>query len=408
MRKAEKLFRYIFLMIVIFGILIVMNVVMYSIPALSTDNRYHYKSRLSELETSLHKVNGNYQIDKEIEAALKKQKEWAMLINEQGKVVWSSQLPEEIPREYSLKEVASFTRWYLKGYPVFTKIIDEGILVNGVPKGSVWKYVLVEDMNEFKMKLKHLPYIIIIDIFALIFLPFCILRHRMKKEEYERIEWIAGVSHDIRTPLSLILGNADRMNYSRLEIPDEIRRDIYTIKNQALYIKDLVANLNTENRLSYGAGQWKKDKVLLADLIRDVFCDILNQNENSLYDVSCEIEASLETLCINADENLIRRMLENLLGNTIRHNPEGCSICVKLIPSQKCIIKRRYRLIVEDNGKGADEKTLKRINRNSQKNKIAEHGLGLRVVKQIVKLYHWKIKFLSKQGEGFKCEIELK
>lgn len=406
MRKAEKLIRYIFLMILMFGTLFVVNLAIYVTPALSSERKYQHKAGLVALEKSLHKKNGQYGLDQEMEDILKEQNEFAMLIDKEGKVIWSYRLPDEIPREYDLKDVASFTRWYLKDYPVFTRITKEGILVRGMPKGSIWKYMLIENMDELSVRLRRLPAVLAIDLVALILLPFYILRRRMKKEEDERTEWIAGVSHDIRTPLSLVLGNADRILGE--EVPEKIEENVHTIKNQAIYMKELVANLNTENRLSHRVGQWKKDQVILADLIRDVFCDILNQNEDSLYDVSCEIEESLEKVSVYADENLLRRMIENLLGNAIRHNPSGCGICVKLVPSPKSFLKQRYCLIVEDNGKGADSKTIKRLNGKSGKTKIAEHGLGLRVVKQIAKLYHWKIKFISERGEGFRCEVEIK
>lgn len=406
MRKAERMVRYVFLMIGVLGSLFVVNLVLYCVPAMSQKTQYHYKTNMGRLEEALYKKNGRYDLEKQEKEYLKRQGEFAMLIDEEGEVIWSFQLPEEIPRSYDLKDVASFSRWYLKNYPVFTRITEEGLLVKGMPKNSVWKYLLVEDMNELTVRLSKAPIVLAIDALVLILLPFYILRRRMKKEDYERTEWIAGISHDIRTPLSLVLGNADCICHG--EVSKEIKENADNIKKQTLYIKDLIANLNTENKLSYGAGQWKKDRVILADVIRDVFCDILNQNEEGLYEVSCEIDETLEKAWINADENLFRRMLENLFGNAIRHNPDGCGICVKLLPIEKCFIKKRYRFIIEDNGKGADEKKWRRFNRKFRKTKIAEHGLGLRVVNQIAKLYHWKITFFSEKGKGFRCEIELK
>lgn len=44
--------------------------------------------------------------------------QWAMVLNPNGEIIWSWQLPEEIPRRYSLSDVASFSRWYLCDYPV--------------------------------------------------------------------------------------------------------------------------------------------------------------------------------------------------------------------------------------------------------------------------------------------------
>ena len=62
-----------------------------------------------------------------------------MLLNEEGKVVWSYHKPEDVPEEYSLPQVATFARWYLNDYPVRCWVRDDGLLVVGSPKGSVWK-----------------------------------------------------------------------------------------------------------------------------------------------------------------------------------------------------------------------------------------------------------------------------
>ena len=65
---------------------------------------------------------------------------WAILIGEDGQVVWSLRKPSDVPEQYALTDVASFTRWYLGDYPVQCRIRDDGLLVVGSPKGSVWKH----------------------------------------------------------------------------------------------------------------------------------------------------------------------------------------------------------------------------------------------------------------------------
>lgn len=65
---------------------------------------------------------------------------WAILIGEDGRVIWSLRKPADVPERYSLTDVASFTRWYLNDYPVQCRIRDDGLLVVGAPKGSMWKH----------------------------------------------------------------------------------------------------------------------------------------------------------------------------------------------------------------------------------------------------------------------------
>ncbi len=59
--------------------------------------------------------------------------------DETGKVIWSRDLPKEIPQKYSRKDIALFTRYYLKDYPVFTYINDKGLLVLAILRIAMGK-----------------------------------------------------------------------------------------------------------------------------------------------------------------------------------------------------------------------------------------------------------------------------
>ena len=61
---------------------------------------------------------------------------WAILISEDGQVIWSFRRPADVPEQYSLTDVASFTRWYLGDYPVQCRIRDDGLLVVAPPRGA--------------------------------------------------------------------------------------------------------------------------------------------------------------------------------------------------------------------------------------------------------------------------------
>ena len=65
---------------------------------------------------------------------------FVFLMDDAGKVVWSYHLPDELPLRYSVRQIVQFTRFYLKDYPVYTRIVEDGVLVVGLPRQSVWKY----------------------------------------------------------------------------------------------------------------------------------------------------------------------------------------------------------------------------------------------------------------------------
>ena len=332
--------------------------------------------------------NGTYSINPEVASKLDEHSSFAMILNNEGKVVWSYNCPSELPSSYELKDVASFSRWYLMDYPVYTQIRDEGLLILGLPKNSTWKYRFDFSMTTVTGLVSALPFIILIDIVLLILLPILITRHWLKAREKSRTEWIAGVSHDIRTPLSIVMGSVEKGSAA---------------EKQCFRIRDLIGNLNTENKLDSGTGKWNKESIALAPLLREILCDYINTYEED-YTFNPEIDENLEDFKISADSALIRRMIDNLINNSILHNEKGCEIDVTLekAPGGKA------KLTILDNGEGADEVKIKSLNAEIKSDYLPEHGLGIRVVKQVAKKYKYSVKFSSVPGEYFKSELILK
>jgi hypothetical protein len=75
----------------------------------------------------------------EMTAVLQQNSIWAMLLDESGQVLWSLDLPPELPAEYTIQDVAVFSKGYLEDYPVFVWGTDNGLLVLGYPKDSYTK-----------------------------------------------------------------------------------------------------------------------------------------------------------------------------------------------------------------------------------------------------------------------------
>ena len=99
-------------------------------------------------------------------------------------------------------------------------------------------------------------------------------------------------------------------------------------------------------------------------------------------------------------------MIENLIGNSIRHNPEGCIIHIFLGKIEK---KKKHVICISDDGVGAENKLFRKLNRkhHASAEKLGEHGIGLRVVKQIVSYHSWGIHFEQNGNSGFKTQIFL-
>lgn len=94
---------------------------------------------VSQLADGLTKSDGVYTLSQSAQETIGKRFQWAMLLSDDGNVIWSENLPGDIPLKYSVSDVASFTRWYLNDYPVYVWRHPEGLFVLGSAKGSMWK-----------------------------------------------------------------------------------------------------------------------------------------------------------------------------------------------------------------------------------------------------------------------------
>ena len=125
--------------------------------------------------------DGKWVADDTALSMLQKQSAWAMLLNEDGDVVWQQDLPEKLPRSYTSTEVASFSRWYLEDYPVkiWTRA-DGNLMVVGYQPGTLVKYYFSLEWPYMGVLLGGIAAVFIINLLLIIFL---ILRNTRKVEK---------------------------------------------------------------------------------------------------------------------------------------------------------------------------------------------------------------------------------
>lgn len=401
MRRFYQSFQYIFILIVVLIALIFADIMILSAIAIYI-NKGEEPLLARDIAEQLIEDEYGYHLDQSILDQLEERNTFAMLIDEAGDVIWSYHMPEELPVYYSRSDIASFTRWYLMDYPVKVWILEDKIFLLGQPKASHWKMQIDYKMDMLESIFMILPGLLTANVAMIFFLPLYIGKRSMKKRERSRTEWIAGVSHDIRTPLALVLGNASTIKEESSE--NNIKMKARIIEEQAIRIRMLIANLNTENKLSFGLGKWSYEEILLPALLRDILCQIMNNEESAPYDFEMELDGDTEQLCIKGDRELVRRMLENLIFNSMRHNPNGCKIGVTLHRMPKGAWKK-WELAIKDDGIGVTEAQLMELNRRLKKEQLPEHGLGIRLVKQIAGMYRWKVRFEHSGERGLTCVI---
>ena len=366
-------------------------------------NGMPYYPDSEEIMEHLHKEKGEYRLAEEESKKLSVAQQFAMLLDNGGNILWSEFLPKELRKSYTLQDVAKFTRYYLEDYPVRTYVVPEGLLIIGQKKEQIWKYTLEYKEGVIRNLIEFLPLFLLFNALILVSVPIWIQKKRAKQKEEERTEWIAGVSHDIRTPLAIVLGNAEMI--AATTESEEIKNRALRIEKQGLRLRRLVENLNLFSKLSFGYGKLEKEKIQVSRFLRKTITEMRNQTEDERVQFTLDIEEDLQGLVLGFNENLMERALMNLLYNAVQHNPEGCEITVKLYQDEKAHVF----LQVEDNGCGLEKAALKRLNKKNYEwePSTGQHGLGLKIVKQVISRHRWKVQFAEGSQGGFLCRIQM-
>ena len=366
-------------------------------------NGMPYYPDSEEIMEHLHKENDEYRLEEEEAEKLSGAQQFAMLLDNGGNILWSEFLPKELRKSYTLQDVAKFTRYYLEDYPVRTYVVPEGLLIIGQKKEQIWKYTLEYKEGVIRNLIEFLPLFLLFNALILVSVPIWIQKKRAKQKEEERTEWIAGVSHDIRTPLAIVLGNAEMI--AATTESEEIKDRALRIEKQGLRLRRLVENLNLFSKLSFGYGNLEKEKIQVSRFLRKTITEMRNQTEDERVQFTLDIQEDLQGLVLGFNENLMERALMNLLYNAVQHNPEGCEITVKLYQDEKAHVF----LQVEDNGCGLEKAALKRLNKKNYEwePSTGQHGLGLKIVKQVISRHRWKVQFGEGSQGGFLCRIQM-
>ena len=327
---------------------------------------------------------------------------WAMLLDESGQVVWSLRKPADVPETYTLTDVASFTRWYLRDYPVQCRVRDDGLLVVGAPKGSVWKHDMAMDMDTLFQVPAWFAALFLLALGCVLGLAYRVLRRWFRQEQQvrdaARSGWINGVSHDIRTPLAVVMGTAAQLEADPT-LPPERRKQAAVICRQSQAIRDLVNDLNLTMRLDCAMQALRKELLQPAAFLRQTAADFLNSGMAEGYPLEMELpETPLPA--IQADAFLLRRAVNNLLTNCVRHNAPGCPIRMGARAEGAFLV-----LWVESGGAASTLDTDPSQQRQLEPDGGAAHGTGLKLVSQIAAAHGGEARFYG--GDVFRCELWL-
>lgn len=249
----------------------------------------------------------------------------------------------------------------------------------------------------------------IIDECGIIMENSSIAREKMDAEERARSEelksnLLRSISHDLRTPLTGIFGNATLLSENAEELTVSQRKEIYeTIGDDAEWLIHLVENLLSITRIGSGS-VLSIESEFVSDVVEEALKHI--DRRKKFYHIEQSFED--EMLMARMDVRLIVQVIINIVNNAIKYTPEGSLISIKTFRKNEFVAVE-----ISDNGKGIGEEALEKIfdmfyvEGNSKGDSRRGLGLGLYLCKSIIEAHGGKIRAYNNESHGATFEFAL-
>lgn len=220
-----------------------------------------------------------------------------------------------------------------------------------------------------------------------------------------RRELIANVSHDLRTPLTIIKGHAEMIKDITGDNKAKREQQLDVIIKETDRLTILVRDMLELSRLEANP-ELDKKALSLSDIVTDVFDSLSIYNEKDGYNITADID---DDLLVFADRTRLQLATYNLISNAINYTGEDKRVEIRL---KRTGDKARFE--VKDTGDGIPDENIKKIweryyRAKEHKRSVAGNGLGLSIVKTILELHQAEFGVDSVLGEGsvFWYEINL-
>lgn len=383
---------------------------------------------------------------------------WVQVIDENGQEILAYRKPANYPTSYSMSELIDInTKRYENGNSVFISSFEDS--------GKTWNYIvgfpydigksMLYYNGETVGRLSPILRMAILLVFVTIFVSgisycFWITRHLNKitkgigtislrtykplkekgvfsniytalnemnieirhsdkvQEDTDRVrrEWIANITHDLKTPLSPIKGYAEMLADTSTPDSQTVQEYGTIILKNVNHAEKLMNDLKLTYQLDSGAIPYSPQKVWLMRYLKELVIDIVNDPAFSDRDIG--FESDLPELTVYIDSELLRRALQNLIVNALVHNPPKTNVITAVeLTSENCV-----NIIIRDNGKGINETEQANLfNRyyrgTNTKERPEGSGLGLAIAKQIITLHGGDITVKSSPNIGTEFIISL-
>jgi two-component system phosphate regulon sensor histidine kinase PhoR len=223
----------------------------------------------------------------------------------------------------------------------------------------------------------------------------------LRRLERLRQEFVANVSHELKTPLSIIKACVETLIDGAVDDPQHRRSFLEQLDSQSNRLHALILDLLSLARIESGEELFEFQPLAVSEIVQSCLerhCPRAESKEQILEMVPA---AGDEALAVWADEEALEQILDNLLDNAVKYTPQGGRVCVRWRREGEQVC-----LEVADTGIGIPESDLPRIFERfyrvdkARSRELGGTGLGLSIVKHLAQAMHGSVHAASRAGQG--------
>ena len=218
-----------------------------------------------------------------------------------------------------------------------------------------------------------------------------------------KTDFLANMSHDIRTPMNAIIGITTLMK-NELHEPEKLAEHLGKLEASGQLLLGIINNILDMSRIESGKTTLNVEKMNLPQQISQL--DSIIRQQAGQRRQTFTVNTHLQHENVLADPNRLNRVLMNILSNAVKYTPTGGHIRFEVDELPRNEHYARYRFVVQDDGIGMSEAYQKTLfdpftrEERSGTNKVQGTGLGMAITKNIVDMMGGTIEIQTEQGKG--------
>ncbi|MBN1470490.1 MAG: hypothetical protein JW925_01820 [Syntrophaceae bacterium] len=227
---------------------------------------------------------------------------------------------------------------------------------------------------------------------------------RLKKLEQIRMDFVANVTHEIKTPLTAIIGYLETIQYGAINDKEETKKFIDIILKQAERLNRLVEDLLTISNIEMKEIVLNLEKVSLTSVVNSVISLIQSKADQKKIAVHNNVPDGFTP--IKADRDRLTQILVNVMDNAVKFTPEGGKVVIDAEASESYAV-----VSVSDTGSGVPSDDVQRLGERfyrvdkSRSRDLGGTGLGLSIVKHLMIAHGGRMEIESQLGHGTKVSL---